>query len=108
MRRISSISTMSRPQFRTDDECEVLSENGGHQILRWVDPSTLASAPSFSSHLQEPLHPVEVTDDTPTVTTTLFAAIVTTLSTTSMTTMSTVTGTVASSTSAPSADTDTG
>ena len=108
MCHISSTSTISRPQFRIDDDYEALSENGGHQIVRRVDLSTLASASSISSPLPEPLQPVEVTGDAATVTTPLFATTVTSLSTTSMTTTSTVTGTAASSTSAASPYMDTG
>ena len=76
--RISLTSTISRPRFRSEDNYEVLSVNGGHQILRWVDPSTLTSASSFSSPLPEPLQPVGVTDDTATVITAPFAATVAT------------------------------
>ena len=34
---ISSTSSISRPQFRSEDDYEVLSQNGGHQILRRVN-----------------------------------------------------------------------
>ena len=61
---------ISRPQFRTDDDYEVLSENGDHQILRWIHLPTLASASSFFSPLPEQLQPVEITDYTATVTST--------------------------------------
>ena len=101
---ISSTSSISRPQFRSEDDYEVLSQNGGHQILRWVNLSTLASTSCFSSPLPEPLQPVEVTA---TVTTTSFAATMTTLTTTSRITTSAVTGTLATSTRAPSPDTET-
>ena len=106
MLRIISTSTISRPQFRSDNDYEVLLQNGGHQILTRVDPSTLVSASSFSSPLQEPLQPVEVTDDTVTVTTTSFTVSAATVSTTSMTTTFTMTGTVATSNRTPSTDTD--
>ena len=82
----SSTSGISRPQFKSDNDYEVLSENGGYQILRWADLSTLASASSFSGPLPEPLQPVVVTGET--VTTTSFGANVDTLSKTNTTTMS--------------------
>ena len=101
---ISSTSTISRPQSRSEDDYEVLSQNGSHQILRQVDLSTLTSVSSFSGPLPEPLQPMEDTDDTATVTTTSFVVTVVTLRTTSMTTTSTVTGTLATSTREPSPD----
>ena len=101
MRHISSIGSISRPQFRSEDDYEVLSENEGHQILRWVDLSIITTIFSISHSLPEPLQPVEVTDET--FTTTSFAATVAT----STTTMSTETGTLATSTRAPSTDMET-
>ena len=62
MCRISSSSTISRPKLRSEDDYKVLSENGGHQILRRVDLSTLASTFSLSGSLPKPLQPVEVTE----------------------------------------------
>ena len=105
MRHIRSTSSISRPQFRSEDDYEVLLKNGGHQILRWVDPPTLASISSFSFPLLEPLQPVEVTDET--VTTTSFAATLAILSTTSMTIMSTETVILPTSTRKPPRDTET-
>ena len=98
MRHISSTSSISRPQFRSEDDYEVLPENGSHQILRWVDPSTLAYTSSFSTPIPQLLQPMEVTDETVTVTTTSFAATMATLSTISTTTLSMETGTLAIST----------
>ena len=95
-RRTSATCTVSAPPH-SDEDYEVLTESGSHQILRRVDPATLAPQYSFSEALPQPLQPVSETVETPTCSAT---------TTTSTATTTAVSASTATTSSEHSMDTD--